>query len=384
MVTLYSQLRGGGDPVAIFPDATISDWSYWRDKPGTCNFSLSARRRPAATLLSGYGGYGTLGYGDADYKASDSVPVSGVLQPGVHEIVIVENGKVVWCGPVLPMDETLASDDSDGELKFAAADLRHYFDRMVLGLSVATDIHPIPVPGATIIASDQHLMIRDIIDLQQSRPGGDFGLDTTAITASGTVRQKQWPVWGATYVSEVVEHLTGIIGGPDLWVDPASRQVRLATPRRGGRRKEAIYNDRNIRGGTRRIDGAGQASEAVGLGAGIEEDRLRVTRRSSSAVATYGLTQTRRIHSTIERTGTLAERLDEHLSGTSSPPNLLSIDVATDEPPIETLSWGDEVRVHVNSPWKAIDEFQRIVGITRRPAADGAEPAATLHLEPLT
>lgn len=62
---------------------------------------------------------------------------------------------------------------------------------------------------------------------------GHYGLDTTALTASGTVRTIAYLAKDLPNVGAKVGELAAMSAGFDYWVDPATRQLRAASPGRG-------------------------------------------------------------------------------------------------------------------------------------------------------
>lgn len=84
---------------------------------------------------------------------------------------------------------------------------------------------------------DQYQIVKDLIDWEQATvfPFWDyahFGLDTDGIGTSGVTRELTIEGSELRSLDEIIRQMGGRDNGFDIWVDPTTRAVMLATPRR--------------------------------------------------------------------------------------------------------------------------------------------------------
>lgn len=137
--------------------------------------------------------------------------------PGRSVIVPIRNGVPLgFAGIVWSRDAP----------RIAGAGLLSYFDRQPLNTRKA------------YVASDQHSVIKDLIDWVQTN-GGNIGVDTSQVTLSGVVRTQTWEKWEEKNVGEAIRQKGDNLGGFDFDVrveydaGVLVRRLRLWTPRRG-------------------------------------------------------------------------------------------------------------------------------------------------------
>lgn len=376
-----------GTVLAALPTATIESYGYRTNQPAPCTFSVPALLQPSARTSWDWPKVWPETWGKVDVLR-DGQPLVEVLDPDQgHEVGILRAGKVVWQGPLTGVNETV-DDNANPVIQFVAHDLLLYLADWHVVTTHETQNYPTgdtsgPIAGATQIDRDQHQIVKALIDHGQGQAGADRRIDTTAITDSGVDRDRQFKAWEVPNVWQQVSNLCGVEGGPDIGIDPATRQLQLWTPRRGRRRRDKIFNDRNVRQFGRRKDRGQLATEILGVGAGEGEATLRVARRSSSAVGRVGLVQKPITHKGVTRKSTLTGHADRELAQRSTVHDLISPTVATDDPRLFSYGLGDEVRVHHPSRYEPVDEFRRIVGFDVHPPTDSDRETAVLHLETL-
>lgn len=382
MTSLLFSTDRDGTILAAFPEATIESYGERLNAPGACTFSLPNLHRPEApsgTDLSWWETWPST-WGVMP-RVERGQPIAEVLDPDqAHEVGVLRNGRVVWQGPLVTVDE------GPDQIRFGAEGLLTYLRDWHVTRTLETTSYPSgdtsgPITGAAVIDRDQHLLVKALVDHGQGKAGADRRLDTTAVTASGTLRDRQYKGWELPNVYEQVQNLTDVQGGPDIHVDPASRELLLWTPRRGKRRESTIFNDRNVRAFGRRKDRNQLATQVLAVGAGEGDATVRLARTSSAGVARVGMVQKVISHKGVSNRDTLLEHADEELNERDTVPNLLSVTVATDSPALESYNVGDSVRTHHPSRYQPIDEFRRIVG--RDVSPHDGEEVATLHLERL-
>jgi len=330
--------RGGGPAVAEL-QADILSYGFRVNAPGSLSATLA------------------LGLEGADRS---------VLDPGRTELSVVRNGQTVWAGPLM----TVSEDWSSRQLRLGAEGLLAYPRKW----HVTEDLVHKQV--------DQALILKSLVDHHQNKAGGDFGLDTSSLTAHGVRRDRTYPGYELKNVYEAMVQLAEVQNGFHLEVDPATRKVLAHYPRKGRRRPSTVFDDRCIRSFTRDLDATAQVSQVLAVGAGEGDDMLRASRQNSSAVATYGLTQSVIVDKDVSIASTLVGKAQYRLDGARTVPNVIRLVAGTDDPPL--FSWGinDEVRIVWDSPYDPVDEFQLVIGfdVTFR---DGEE-SVTLYTEPLS
>lgn len=339
---LYTTERGGGQPLEEYP-AEIIRYGYRLNRPGAIDFRL---------------------------PLDDPKTTKANLEIGVHEAAVRRNRVEVWTGPLLTLDES--DDTGNRTVKFGGEGLLAYTRKMhvtsTLEYVVATD--------------DQFTIARGLVAHHQAKGGGDFGIDTSAGTTSGRKRDRIYYGFELKNIYEALVELAEVEDGFDLEVDPATRALNLYYPKRGIRRTDVVFDERNIRKFKRRADATSQASQILGVGAGEGDDMLLASRQNSGAVATSGLTQRRYVNKDIKELLTLQDHVDRELATWKSTPNLIAITVGTVDPPLFSYNVGDEVKIVWPSPYSTVNEFQRLVGFDVE--WEAGEETAVLYLEPIS
>lgn len=347
-VTVFSQQRDGSQKVEL-PGATGISYEFVLNQPGSCSFQLPAMRFP-------------------DHAGARTIPMSQYLRPGEHEIGVRRHGAVVWLGPLVPMNgaEILQGGDT-GTFQFQAQGLPYYPFRWTVDAKLPdtnADGHFVDVDQATIVQA--------LIDHHQAKGGGDFHLDTSAITATGEPRtRREYDAWRRVNIGEAIQQLAEIEGGFDWQVRAVDRQVLVHFPRRGVRRKDVSFNPANLRALARSVSYDDQASRVRGFGDGFDADTLQFSAQDSTAVATYGLTETSWGGSNISDQDVLASHVNQELRRVAVPPMGITLRVRFgDNLPYGSFEVGDEVKVEVPaSAYEPIDEWRRVIAVKHMPAS---------------
>ncbi len=332
---LYTQARGGGEPIKEFPADGIR-YGFRHNRPGAIAFSL---------------------------PLDHSKTVQANIEEGVHEVVVKREGAVAFVGPVL----TVMEDDSVSTLLVGGEGIMSYLRRMhiteLLSFSASTD--------------DQFDIARALIEHHQNKGGGNFGIDTTAVTTSGRKRDRTYKRAAQKNIYEAVIELSEVDDGFDFDFNPLNREFDLFYPKRGRRRSDIVFDKRNIRKFKRQRDATSQGSQLIGK----FTDELIVTAQDSGAVAKYGLTQRVIVHKDVDVVATATDLVVDASRVWRDVPNLIELTVNTTDPQLFTYELGDEVKVKWDSQYDTVNEFQRLIGFDVVWAA--AKEEAVLYLEPL-
>lgn len=149
------------------------------------------------------------------------------------ELWLTRNGQRVFAGPLIGWRRS--GDDVD----ITAAGLMAYLQVMIVLDDVRFD------------QQDQHTIARQLVDQWQTTiPYGNFGIDTSSVTPSGTLRNRTYVRNEINQVSRRVQELGAVDGGFDAEVDPTTRKLQLWTPTLGVDRSSGgdaiVLDDRNI------------------------------------------------------------------------------------------------------------------------------------------
>ncbi len=336
---LYTQQRGGGDPIEELP-AEIISYGYRMNRPGSIGFGLAL---------------------DQEKTTVANVDTS------IHEVVVERDGTVVWVGPVLTLDE----DDTPRTVGIGGEGLMTHLRKM----------HVTSTLSFSASVDDQFDIARALIDHHQDKAGGNFGIDTTAVSTSGRTRDRTYNGDEHKNVDESIVEMSELDDGYDFDFNPATLPFDHYYPLRGQRRTDIVFDGRNIRAFRRRRDATSQASQIIGVGAGEEENMLIRTLQSSTGVAVHGLTQRIITHKDVTVSQTLEDHVADALTAFAGIPNLIALTVGTRDPQLFTYGLGDEVKVDWPSPYDPVNEYQRLIGFDV--IWESGEESAVLFLEPL-
>ena len=332
---LFTQARGGGERIGEYPADKIK-YGFRFNRPGAISFELP------------------LGHPKT---------VRADIEEGVHEVGIEREGTVVWVGPIL----TVKEDYRGKTLACGGEGLMAYLRRM----------HITDTLTFTVGVDDQFDIARALIEHHQDKTDGNFGIDTTATTTSGRKRDRTYQVAAQKNVYDAVVELSEVDDGFDFNFNPDTRGFDLSYPKRGQRRTDIVFDDRNIRQFDRQRDATGQGSEVLGK---FGED-LITSAQDAAAVTKYGLTQRVVVQQDVSVTQTATDQVADALNAYKDVPNLIALTVDTGEPQVFTYVPGDEVKVEWPSKYDPVNEFQRLIGFDVVWTA--AKEEAVLYLEPL-
>lgn len=107
------------------------------------------------------------------------------------------------------------------EITFASLGLLAYISYMVRTI------------GYTASATDQATIVKALIDAYQALTFGNFGLDTSTLTASGVTRDLNLLASDVAHLDAVIAEMGQRDNGFDLEADPETREVLMHSPRQG-------------------------------------------------------------------------------------------------------------------------------------------------------
>jgi hypothetical protein len=145
------------------------------------------------------------------------------------EVWIYWGSDVVWAGEI----QTIGIQDQTVQL--GCAGLLGYTWRM----GVTTDL--------TYSQVDQFAIAKSLVDHWQGQAFGNYGIDTSGISASGVERDRTYLRDELHNIGQRLQELGAVIDGFDMHVDPSSRELVLSYPTRGADLTASVFFDeRNI------------------------------------------------------------------------------------------------------------------------------------------
>jgi tetrahydromethanopterin S-methyltransferase subunit B len=96
----------------------------------------------------------------------------------------------------------------------------------------------------TVTATEQATIVAALIAAYQAQTYGDFGIDTTHLTATGTTRDLTLLASDLKPIDAVLKEMGQRANGFDLAVDPANRRLVMYSPRQGTDLSASVILDR--------------------------------------------------------------------------------------------------------------------------------------------
>lgn len=155
------------------------------------------------------------------------------------ELWIFRGDWLVAAGPVIGYEPA-----GRGSVHLQAAGLAYYLAYMAVGPDTGTLSWTTPI--------DQAFMVQQLIDAWQGLAHGHFGLDTSAIAATGQTREGTFANDEPVLLIDLIRRISQRINGFDLDVDltldggQPTRQVQIHYPRQGVARPNVSADARNI------------------------------------------------------------------------------------------------------------------------------------------
>jgi hypothetical protein len=92
-------------------------------------------------------------------------------------------------------------------------------------------------------STDQATIVKALIDTYQAQTYGNFGLDTSTLTATGITRDLNLLASDEAHIDQVIAEMGGRDDGFDLEVDPTTRHVLMHSPRKGADLSASVIID---------------------------------------------------------------------------------------------------------------------------------------------
>lgn len=192
----------------------------------------------------------------------------------------------------------------------------------------------------TASATDQATIVKALIDAHQALTYGNFGLDTSSLTATGVTRDLALNASDLKHLDAVIAEMGGRANGFDLEVDPATRDLLMHSPRQGADVSATVIID------GRSIDqpqygqsvGPGQIASDVVVSSGSATGVTLTSSASDAGVrATFGRAMLTASFSDVSVQATL----DEHATRLRDDNNQPLHTIATNLLAVPNFEYGD-------------------------------------------
>lgn len=306
-----------------------------------------------------------------------------LTEPGRTAIYVDREGDLLWGGIVW----TSRYHATSGTLELGASDLLSYFEhRLVLDPGDLTRTVTFP-------DTDQVAIVRGVIELAQSHPGGDLGIVFTGAPSSDVRRTVSFAAGELKSVADLVRDLANAEGGFDFTFDVRydesgvpERFLRIGYPRLGQPGGPHVWEyGANLVDFGWPSDAANMATRVFGLGS---SDVGRPALHDDPSAYLGGWPLLEGIASQLDTKD--AALLDAHVRGELAarrrPVVLPELTVRADlDPVVGGYSVGDDARIVIDDPFFAgeqLDVTVRILGLEVTPGDDAGQEEVKLTVAP--
>lgn len=289
---------------------------------------------------------------DNDVKTALRDAIDPSTPPDPLELHLHRDGTLVWAGPLV------GGQIQGGTISLDGRSLSYYLHHMW----VTADL--------TFTDVDQHTIAASLIDHWQNLDWGDYGIDTTAVTASGVTRRRTYLAAEHPNIHEQVARLGQVIDGYDWWIDP-DRQLHLTDERGSDLTSAVVFDLRNVADpGIAFLSGADDiASEAFGLATSVDSDPLTSVQSDTSVRQTFGRAGVAATFDGVTRQATLDGHTSQFLQDRVGPkfdpgPELIPVaDVGPgDFGPGDTVEWSFDAGLGVQTFPARLSKVQVTIG----------------------
>lgn len=300
-------------------------------------------------------------------------------EEGRRAIYIEHDDQIVWAGPIWVTEY----DTDTQHVSIKGAEMESYWNRRRIRWSVDYS------------SADQFAIFRGLVNESQDALGGDLGIVTTGLGASGVRRDRSYRLWEEKNLGEALRQLAEVDGGFDYWIEVTkadgayTRRLRLAHPERGDSDPARIWTlGNNMLTLKLPRDATKQANSVAGIGAGEGIDMLRSLSTDLDILdAGYPLLEDSFSYKDVKRQSTLNGHTQANLAAVKQPISLPVAEVLRDSDPLfGTYHPGDTATLRVlpatEPRWlDGVDLPARIYSIGVSSSDDGEVDTAIITFE---
>lgn len=279
--------------------------------------------------------------GAAEFKLDLRDPKYTLVLPGETALQVYRAGALIWSGPIMTVE-----DEIDGDSWKAAVGAIGWLGMFEYR---ATDI-------GVSYTDDTGVIAWNLISASQAKTGGALGIRAGNIV-SGTTATVSYDAKG---ILQAIKDLAEAEPGFDFEITP-DRVFNVYPGRKGTMVDVALEFGKNIRRFRRQRDATKLANNVYALGAGEGKNMLVGSAFDSSSIARFGNWELYLSKKDVQDIGLLNSAAAGAL--VPLPPEIISLEIDPQDPPIGSYSVGDLVRVIVNAGGVQYDNWQRIYGI---------------------
>jgi hypothetical protein len=310
-----------------------------------------------------------------------------LTEPGRTAVYVDRNGQLLWGGIVW----TSRYSASDAKLEIGASDFLSYFEhRRVLSYPVN------PTGSVTYTGADQLAIAGQLLQLAQSHPGGDLGIQVRGATTSGVNRTVSYATGELKPVADALRDLANADGGFDFATDveygPDGRPVRyirFGYPRLGQPGGPHVWEyGANLIDFAWPRDAAQLATRMFAQGTSDGDTPLLAYAEDTAAYAAgWPLLEDAASQLDTKDAALVAAQARGELGARRRPVLLPELTVRADlTPVIGEYSVGDDIRVVIDDPFFAgdqVDVTMRLLGFEVTPGDDADVEQVTLTVAPI-
>lgn len=213
---------------------------------------------------------------------------------------------------------------------------------------------------------DEAVMLKALLTEFEAAPGGaKYALDLTRLIGTGTLRDREIRESDAPTIGDWAQNLTNVVGGPTIWVDHLTREVRCEATRTVDR--PILFDDR-VTNVNLTVQPWAETSVVDGRGAGTAAQMLRSVVTDSQQLQRLGRRVTRLTERGISLRQTLIDRAGKQLANGARPGYVLECTTTPSVVDSHLVNPGDTVAasfVHgtgtVSGRWKVASIIDSVV-----------------------
>lgn len=170
---------------------------------------------------------------------------------------------------------------------------------------------------------DEAVILKALLTEFETAPGGSkYALDLTRLTTTGTLRDREIRPSDAPTIGGWAQDLTNVLGGPTIWVDQNTREVRCEATRSVDR---PVLLDDRVTAVSLMVQPWDEASVVDGRGAGTASAMLQTVVSDSQQLQRLGRRVTRLTERGVALRQTLEDRANRKLANAAKPGFVLKL-----------------------------------------------------------